>query len=442
MCGIAGIINASTSSVKELASFIKDAILTGSVRGVDSVGIASVDTIGEYNVYKDVLSPVSFITAKPAGEAIDSASDNYFTLIHHRAATVGKVSVAAAQPFHYIGEANEEAKTEFDLVLCHNGTLTTGFERKVGNLNFASDSDWLAWAVSENLNADGVPDFEEALRGVSGSFSIVASVGGVAYMLNNGDRPMHVAWSEKEDFVLFASEPGMLAWLAERNAIKIKNGEIHKLKADTVYSFDYMTTRGKVTVSSKPYVKKYKSYTPSTTTTSAAANPTTATTTPTTTTHRSDSDVDKLYTKVASGATETATLPTPASNVTSISPAGSYPQASRELKGKMIEFILNDIDVNLGVAFGTCWSVDDAQLLGLSSEAKQVLASATCMLDLAEVDNESLLKGTTNSTFIAPVKAVRAINEVRNGKNAVVPHLHLDGAKVREVEIDVANTGS
>lgn len=431
MCGISGIINASTSSVKELSAFIKDAILTGSVRGVDSVGIASVDTIGEYNVYKDVLSPVSFITAKPAVEAIEEAADNYFTLVHHRAATVGKVSVAAAQPFQYYGAAADKEKTEYDLVLCHNGTLTHGYERDRGRNKFASDSDWLAWSVANNLDKDGVPDFEEALRGVSGSFSVVASVGGVAYMLNNGERPMHIAWSEKEDFVLFASEPGMLSWLAERNGIKIKNGEIHKLKPDTVYSFDYLGVRGKVTVASKTFTKKYKSYPASSTST----HPTTPSTSTTTTYPSSSmSGVDTLYKKVVEGSPNTAVLPPPPpSNVTSISPSGSYPQATQELRGLMIEFCISDVDANLGLAFGTCWSASDDQISGLSTEAKLVLGSASCMLDLSELENVNAIKPGNFSTFVAPVKAIRAINEVKNGQNRVVPHLHLDGKRVREI---------
>jgi hypothetical protein len=108
----------------------------------------------------------------------------------------------------------------------------------------------------------------------------------------------------------------------------------------------------------------------------------------------------------------------------------------------MIEFIISDVDANLGVAFGTCWSADDSQLLGLSTEAKQVLASAACMIDITEVEDPKAFTGSSYSTFIAPIKAIRAINEVKNGMNKVVPHLHLDGTKIREVPSVVANASS
>lgn len=427
MCGIAGVINASKVTVKELTGFVKDAILTGSVRGVDSVGLAAIDSLCSINVYKDILNPVSFLTAKPAASIIEDASDSYFTLIHHRAATVGKVTVAAAQPFYYVGEALDVAKTEFDVILCHNGTLSGGFDKKSGNITFDSDSDWLAWKVAQHLDADGVPNFDEVFRGVTGSWSIVCTVAGITYMLNNGDRPMHVAWAANDQFALFASEPGMLGWIAERNGIKIKNTEIHKLKPDTVYSFDFLSEAGKVSVSAKPFTKTYKvtSTTSHSGSTSSYKNP-----------------LDTLYEKVTASVPPpppASTTPTTLSNVARLVPPSTFPTATKELAGKQVEFMINDIDEGLSVAFGTCWLLDDNGMDILSRESKTVLESSSCMLDISEVA-DGAVSLYTSSLFAAPIKSIRSISESRNGALQSVPHLHLDGTKLRIVESDISTS--
>jgi predicted glutamine amidotransferase len=444
MCGISGVINASTSSVKELSAFIKDCILAGAVRGSDSVGIAAIDSSNDAVVYKDVLSPTSFVTAAPAIDLIDGADDAFFTLIHHRAATVGKVSVAGAQPFLYEGYGPDK-QMYFEVIACHNGTLNSGYKLLEGKQRFASDSDWLAWKISQHLDENGIPDFDEALRGVTGAFSIVVTVAGVTYMLNNGSRPMHVAWDEAERVVMFASEPGMLGWLAARNGIKIKDNKIHKLAADVLYSFDYQTAANKISIASKKYTRLYTAYNTTATTggVTATGNPTQggtqSTTTGTTTSTVYRSTIEKLYEDLTGEPASAPATTAPVTNVVALPAAApSLPTALTELLGKRVEFIFNDVDCNMGIAYGTYWIGDDIDIRDLSSETRAVISAATFLMRLPERGADM----DADATYTAEVIGIRNISEYAKGERKMVPHLELEFKTLKHESSFVGNSAS
>lgn len=222
MCGQFGTVILKHNSHAD--DFIRDSFTASMLRGVDSSGIGSIDMkTGQYLVHK---LPVmgTFFTGDTLAKSLilDACTANALTMCHVRAATVGRVSISNAHPF----EIFKDGRT---IIGTHNGTLTNWTSKKDAK-NYSVDSEWALNHIFDEA-FDAFEDF-------TGAFSFVwwdSDKPEELRMARNKERPMSVAFLE-DGGMAYASEPGMLFWLLERNSMKI-DGRILHLDADKLYKF-------------------------------------------------------------------------------------------------------------------------------------------------------------------------------------------------------------
>lgn len=229
MCGISGIMTGN-ARLQAASSYVKDSLVAGSLRGMDSTGLASIGMkTGLFEWQKLPVNGSMFVTDKVASRLASEASvANTLTLAHTRAATTGAVSYNNAHPFVVEGELADGSYRE--LVGVHNGSLTSWKQKKFA-VRYDVDSEWALNHIYDN-GAEAFEDFD-------GAFCFVwwdsVNKSEVNFALNDL-RPMHIAFLT-DGSMAFASEPGMLAWLLERNNAKV-DGNILCLTAGFHYKFD------------------------------------------------------------------------------------------------------------------------------------------------------------------------------------------------------------
>jgi asparagine synthetase B (glutamine-hydrolysing) len=226
MCGLHGIVT-TDKRVANADDFIAEGFVTGSLRGTDASGIASIDMVqGQVELQKLPVSGPFFTGDKYARKLILAASSNYqITMCHTRASTSGPSGINAAHPFIV-----EDETTNRVLVGCHNGTLS-GWSTKEDGAKFNVDSEWALNRIFKK-GADAFKEFNGAY-----CFTFWDSdLPNCLHIALNDERPMFVAFSE-EGCMAYASELGMLWWLMERNKIKIK-GKALKLVGRNWYTFN------------------------------------------------------------------------------------------------------------------------------------------------------------------------------------------------------------
>lgn len=226
MCGIHGFFNGKTPDIYS-DDYIKSAFIAGMLRGVDSSGLAVIDTKQtDIEVRKLPIPGNFFVQDKTFTRMLPSIrAANHLTIAHTRAATVGKVAEYTSHPFFF-----RDSDTGRELVGVHNGTLNGWASRKKGRL-FDVDSNWALNNIFEN----GMDAFKEFY----GAYCFVWWDSDNPTMVNiarNDQRELHVGFTDKGNMV-FASEAGMLYWLADRHKLKL-DGEVHLLKSDKHYMFD------------------------------------------------------------------------------------------------------------------------------------------------------------------------------------------------------------
>lgn len=222
MCGQFGIMTGGREVYAD--DFIKDAFTASMLRGIDSSGIAMIDPdTSRYLVHKLPVAGNFFAEDRVAGEMIRAAgAPRSLTLCHVRAATVGKVNMSNAHPFEIITK-------ERNVVGTHNGTLR-GWQSRAGASTYTVDSEWALSRIAR----EGADAFEE----INGAFAFAWWASDEPDVLNlarNDERTLAVAFIENNGLA-YASEPGMLFWLLERNRIKME-GPILMLDTDTLYKF-------------------------------------------------------------------------------------------------------------------------------------------------------------------------------------------------------------
>lgn len=223
MCGQFGIVTKSANFNAD--DFMTDAYVTSQLRGVDSSGIATINTDkNTYYLHKLPVAGSFFVNDRVAKRYINQlTSPRVIGMGHVRAATSGIVSISNAHPFEIDDEGSDI------LVGTHNGTLT-GWSTRRGGKHFDVDSEWALWRIT----IDGL----EAFKDFTGAYSFVWWTGAdkdTLCMARNKERPMAIAFL-KEGGMAYASEPGMLFWLLERNNLPI-DGDILITDVDKLYKF-------------------------------------------------------------------------------------------------------------------------------------------------------------------------------------------------------------
>lgn len=249
MCGIHGFINGPTRE-NNADDFIKQAFTVNMLRGTDSSGIVAIDADADTAViHKLPIAGNFFAEDKVALGLIRKAGyKNHMSICHVRAATSGSVNVSNAHPFQVTDENDEGVYTR-EIIGVHNGTLNGWKYKKQGN-NYEVDSEW----ALNHILTEGADAFED----FTGAYCFVwwdSDDGKVLNIARNKERPMYVAFT-KQGGMLYASEAGMIHWLASRNRIEL-DGNIKELMEGFHYKFDV----SKVKEFTKTHLPQAKGYT-------------------------------------------------------------------------------------------------------------------------------------------------------------------------------------
>lgn len=207
MCGIHGIITTDTY-LKNGSDFMMDSFLANQVRGTHSSGIYQVRN-EKISTYKKATNASNFIEDTQARPLILGASSANLTVGHVRHATAGSINDDNAHPF--VVEREDGSK----LVGVHNGTLKE-WKHKDGGKDHTVDSEW-AFNMLAKESADAFEYF-------TGAYALVwydSNHPDCVFMARNDQRPMHYMLTKDKKTMLFASELGMLGWVAERNKMDL-----------------------------------------------------------------------------------------------------------------------------------------------------------------------------------------------------------------------------
>lgn len=207
MCGNVGFIDRETSVFESrgLMSYFKQALIVDSIRGMDSTGVLALTNNNKLLCYKKATYSSEYITLKKAKILLDSTSQQ-FMLGHNRAATKGSIDDSSAHPF-----------TFGDITMFHNGTLYT-WDKLSGDKQFEVDSQ----AIAYGLHKFGI---KNTLEKIDGAYALVWHDKGnnTVNFARNDERPLFIGRVAKSGSILYASEKGMISWLAEKNNIKLES---------------------------------------------------------------------------------------------------------------------------------------------------------------------------------------------------------------------------
>lgn len=197
MCGIVGTASTEGMSARsDRYSFMKIGIDIDSWRGWESTGIALVGKEAKAAplVYKRAVNGRDFIQLKKVESLLNDIEKFPVVIGHNRAATTGRGNIVDdnAHPFQY-GK----------ITLVHNGHIRNCHDLKGASqgANCPVDSAQVAWAMDANGEM-------ETLQACDGGFCFVwwNSENETLNIARNNERPMHMAYAEKENTLYFASE--------------------------------------------------------------------------------------------------------------------------------------------------------------------------------------------------------------------------------------------
>lgn len=222
MCGILGVITKG-GITHDLEKYLIQGLYADGLRGFHSTGVAAVLRSGEVQVVKKAMNAYDFISHKAFDSLMNRSLSHRAYIAHNRHATQGDVNNNNAHPF-----------TVGNITMVHNGSLRAKWRLPNGS-DFAVDSE----AICNSLSTHG-PD--ETIKLLDGSFALVwyNREEEKIYMVRNAERPLSLGTLNNGD-VLFASEEGMMNWIADRNGITIV--ENYEVDVGHIVEFDLSGTR-------------------------------------------------------------------------------------------------------------------------------------------------------------------------------------------------------
>jgi len=241
MCGIVGLMS-SGCFTKEAGKAIKTLLLVDAVRGLDSTGIAAINSYDSTSnvLYKRALPATDFLNLRVTESIFKNIQEFNVFLGHNRSATSGSWGDESAHPVVSDG-----------LTVVHNGTVYD-----YGELDLPTDiyngQDTVALAYL--LNKVGP---KKIIQEVSGGTCLVwwDEATQELCFVRNSDRPMFTRYLDKGKGLAFASERWMLESLARHN---FDMGGIKQLPKNTVVK--YKQKEGNITKEESAFkvIEKYK----------------------------------------------------------------------------------------------------------------------------------------------------------------------------------------
>lgn len=218
MCGLVGVVGKGL--MHNHVKWFEHALYVDGIRGFDSTGIAIINKADDLPlIYKKAMVPSDFMDTRTYNTVMKDAYKSVGLLGHNRAATAGKIKHSTAHPF-----------VHNHITLTHNGTLFSYYKLPEGK-NFSVDSEAICYAISDI----GV---HETVKLLDGAYALAYhnSENSTFNMIRNDDRPLHYAYVKDKEVMLYASEAGMLQWLADKNDLELE--EIIAVPEDLHLSFD------------------------------------------------------------------------------------------------------------------------------------------------------------------------------------------------------------
>ena len=210
MCGIFGAI--STSLTMTERENVQQLGMMAALRGIDSTGICYLHTKKnktKWEISKRLGNPVSFLTCPKINGQLNF--DQPFVIMGHaRAATQGSINEHNAHPIK-----------EGPIIGCHNGTIWKWGPNKKEE-DISSDSRVLFRKIAEGGLQTALEDAGD-LAAYALSWINLNQM--TFNLIRNSRRPLHVMWNAAGNTMYWASERGMLCWLAERSNYSFKAPE-------------------------------------------------------------------------------------------------------------------------------------------------------------------------------------------------------------------------
>lgn len=226
MCGIVGMAGNLNSSTNKM---FNNMLIFDQIRGSHSTGVAVVPSISsEVSVEKDIGSPAN-LWEYESSKLFDSKGylKNIPKVVigHNRSATVGSITVENSHPFQFE-----------HITGVHNGSLTY-YRDLEGHNTHEVDSQ----AIFDTISKKGIDHCWESFYGAA-CLVWWDSKEGSLNIIRNDQRPLCIAYSEKEDAVFWASEEWMIIVAAGRNNVNLKKNENGKTviaipTAGTLYKY-------------------------------------------------------------------------------------------------------------------------------------------------------------------------------------------------------------
>ena len=217
MCGIVGYITDETTlGAEKRAKYLAQALTVDVLRGEDSTGVYVVPhehtdiTQRHAGWFKSLASGPDFVDKKEYKDLMMHTADYKYAVGHNRFATMGAIDVDSAHPFQ-----------EGPITLVHNGTLDTTYNLPIP-MHELDDVDVDSHTICHNLVEH---DVDSVVSELCGAFALVwhDSRDDSLNIVRNTKRPLHMARVKNQKTIIFASEGGMLHWIAERNQMQLED---------------------------------------------------------------------------------------------------------------------------------------------------------------------------------------------------------------------------
>jgi glucosamine 6-phosphate synthetase-like amidotransferase/phosphosugar isomerase protein len=227
VCGLSGFFSFKEPTFKvrkNISDFIHQCVYIGGLRGRDSTGIFTIDrTNHEVSTIKAAVDGAMFIDNPGVSNHLTDLFKQVACVVHHRKASKGAINQANAHPFR-VGP----------ITLVHNGGVWA--HRQLGKGNDCTvDSEAIAVALTQVSKT-------ALLEELQGAYTLIwhDKRDNTINIAKNEERPLAIAAIKGESTVLFASEAGMLKWLAFRNDIELN--EVFYPKSRVLFSWDLNDT--------------------------------------------------------------------------------------------------------------------------------------------------------------------------------------------------------